>query len=177
MKKALLTTAAIIVSFTSLLAQSKQVSTLKTPVIPVEYRGHWQKGVFSLTSFEQHDGKYVGPANETSVSYFIEENGSAKEYFIANTNSYNCRLQVLGYREGKLVLNNLDATFEFQPTSGYYTSLSCFSKTPSKKPYTSKELYPEYSVKGFFRKDETGSVVLVTQNKDGGEGLLLRRIK
>src|ERR1051326_3989787 len=131
MKKHFVTALCTLLFSVTLPAQSKQA-------VPAEYTGHWQKGTFSLTSFEDYQGKYVGPANETSVSYVIEANGTAKEYFISNTNTYNCRMQILGYREGKMVLNNADNSFEFQPVTGYYHSLTCMSKTSTKKPYGEK---------------------------------------
>ena len=127
--------------------------------------------------FEQQDGKYVGPANETSVSYVIEENGVAKEYFISNTNTYNCRMQILGYREGTIKANSNDNSFEFQPTSGYYSSVSCMSKTKTKKPYGDKDLYPNYGAKLYVEKDGSGSPMLVAKNYQGGGELQLKKIR
>lgn len=159
-------------------AQTKQTTLpSSTSKIPRELLGHWQKGAFSLTSFEEQDGKYVGPANETSVSYVIEANGIAKEYFISNTNTYNCRMQVLGYREGALIPNASDNNFEFQPTSGYYYTISCMNKTKTKKPYGSSDLYPNYSVKLYVEKDDAGSPVLVTKNQKASGELRLKKIR
>jgi hypothetical protein len=162
----------------SLSAQSKQTaSPAPTFKIPKEFLGHWQKGTFSLTSFEEQDGKYVGPANETSVSYVIEENGTAKEYFISNTNTYNCRMQILGYREGALIANTNDNSIAFQPTSGYYYTVSCMNKTKTKKPYGSKDLYPNYRVKLYIEKDASGSPVMVTKNDNSSGELQLKKIR
>jgi len=165
-------------SWITISAQSKQTNSPgSTAKVPKEFFGHWQKGTFSLTSFEEQDGKYVGPANETSISYVIEENGIAKEYFISNTNSYNCRMQVLGYREGKLIANSSDNSFEFQPASGYYYTISCMNKTKTKKPYGSKDLYPDYGVKLYLEKDGSGTPQLVTKNQKASGELRLQKLK
>ena len=178
MKKSLFIAVLTGLSWISLSAQSKPtVSPKSASKIPKEWLGHWQKGTFSLTSFEQQDGKYVGPANETSVSYVIEENGVAKEYFISNTNTYNCRMQILGYREGTIIANSNDNSFEFQPTSGYYSSVSCMSKTKTKKPYGDKDLYPNYGAKLYVEKDGSGSPVLVAKNHQGSGELQLKKIR
>jgi hypothetical protein len=175
MKKYLFIVMLTALSCLSLSAQNTQAAS-STSKVPKAWLGHWQKGTFSLTSFEEQDGKYVGPANETSISYVIEENGVAREYFITNTNTYNCRMQVLGYREGKLVTSG-DNTFEFQPSSGYYYTVSCMNKTKTKKPYGAKDLYPEYSVKLYVVKDDSGAPVLVTKNAKASGELQLKKIK
>jgi hypothetical protein len=175
MKKYLFMVMLIALSCISLSAQNRQAAS-STSKVPKDWLGHWQKGTFSLTSFEEQDGKFVGPANESSISYVIEENGMAKEYFITNTNTYNCRMQVLGYREGKLVSGNGN-TFEFQPTSGYYYTVSCMNKTKTKKSYGTKDLYPEYSVKLYVDKDDSGAPVLVTKNAKATGELLLKKLR
>ncbi|TDH27296.1 hypothetical protein EXU57_06820 [Segetibacter sp. 3557_3] len=153
-----------------------QVTRVANKPVPKTWTGHWQKGNFSLSSFQDYNGKYIGPANETSVSYVINENGSAKEYFISNSVSYNCRMQILGFREGKLVVNAKDNSFEFQPSSGYYNMLSCMSKTATRKTYGEKDLYPAYVVRGSFQ-EVSGSLVLVTKNANSENGLTLRKIE
>ena len=157
-------------------AQAVNSKTSKQELTPECY-GHWQKGVFSLTSFEQPDGKYIGPANEMSLAYVFNKDGSAKEYFISNSNTYNCRMQVLGLRKGKLVVNGADNSFEFRPDSGYYTTLSCFAKAPVKKPYASQDLYPVYVAKGQCKIGADGTPELVTLRPDGTPGLVLRKIQ
>lgn len=49
--------------------------------------------VCDLLVTNKTNGKYVGYSNETSISYIIEVNVVANEYFFSNT--YNCRIQVL----------------------------------------------------------------------------------
>jgi hypothetical protein len=154
---------ALVICTTALTALA-QNSAKNSPKVPKAFLGHWQKGTFSLTSFEESNGKYVGPANEMSVSYVIQENGTAKEYFISNSTSYNCRTQILGFREGKIIINEAEQSFVFQPNAGYYTMLSCMSKTAGKKPYGAKDLYPVYQVKCFLKSDEKGQPVLVNSN-------------
>ena len=161
----------------TLLAQNKTATLSNAAAIKNALSGHWQKGVFSLTSFEEHNGKYVGPANEMSVSYVIDDAGNAREYFISNTNSYNCRMQILGYRAGKIVAHPTENVFEFQPTSSYYTSLTCMSKSTAKKPYTAKDLYPAYRVQLYLDKDDNGAPFLVTKNAEGAKGLQLQKMK
>lgn len=158
MQKHILTGLLICVTGLTSMAQHTAKSTSK---VPKAFLGHWQKGTFSLTSFEEANGKYVGPANEMSVSYVIKENGMAREYFISNSTSYNCRTQILGFREGKFSINEAEQSFIFQPSTGYYTMTSCMSKTASKKPYGAKDLYPAYQVKCFLKTDENGQPVLV----------------
>jgi hypothetical protein len=171
----------IFVSFLSWLAADAQnahtVSVPSKSTIPKEYQGHWQKGSFSLTSFEEYNGRYVGPANEMSISYVIDESGIAREYFISNTNSYNCRMQILGYREGKIMWNTEDNSFEFRPASGYYSTLTCMSKTATKKAYGTIDLYPNYRATGFFKRDENGAFQMILKRKDNTEGLSLKKIK
>lgn len=157
-------------------AQGKQSAASVTNATAKAYAGHWQKGVFSLSSFEEHNGKYVGPANETSVSYVIDANGVAKEYFISNTNTYNCRTQVLGFRTGKIIIHEKDQSFEFRPVSGYYTILSCMSKTAAKKPYGAGDLYPAYVVKGHLKKESSGATVLVTYTNGSASALELKKV-
>jgi hypothetical protein len=164
----------LLITFTALWAQNK--STAPT-AIPKAFLGHWQKGVFSLTSFEEPNGKYVGPANEMSVSYVIEASGKGKEYFISNSTTYNCRTQILGYREGQVIINASDNSFEFRPSSGYYTMLTCMSKSSTKKPYTGKDLYPAYSTRYYLSADDSGTPVLMAENSDGTKGLQLKKLQ
>ena len=177
MKKYITALLLLVFATGTLLAQSKQTTPTSAAALTKTLAGHWQKGVFSLTSFEEHNGKYVGPANETSISYVIDDAGNAREYFISNTNSYNCRMQILGYRAGKLVAHKTENVFEFQPTSGYYSTLTCMSKSTTKKPYTAKDLYPAYHVQLYLDKDANGVPVLVTKNAEGTKGLQLQKMK
>lgn len=177
MRKKLLTAIIIMVTTFNLNAQVKHTNVAASNnSIPKEYIGHWQKGTFSLTSFQEHNGKYVGPANETSISYVISESGICREYFISNTNTYNCRMEILGFREGKIEFNTTDNSFEFQPTNGYYSTLTCMNKVSTKKNYSSNDLYPGYNVKCQFKKDENGTLVLVTNNSKGTSQLTLKKI-
>jgi hypothetical protein len=177
MKKYITTLLLLVLVTGTLLAQNKQATPTNAAAFTKTLAGHWQKGVFSLSSFEEHNGKYVGPANETSLSYVIDNAGNASEYFISNINSYNCRTQILGYRTGKLVVHKTENVFEFQPTSGYYTTLTCMSKSTAKKPYTAKDLYPTYRVQLYLDKDANGAPVLVTKNAEGTKGLELQKMK
>src|SRR5690349_10916256 len=63
--------------------------------VPEELVGHWQIGTFSLTNFwNPATGQYVGNAGEASRSYRIAKDGTAEEFFIYNSASYNCRTQI-----------------------------------------------------------------------------------
>lgn len=155
-------------------AQQSQKPASASALMAKAFAGHWQKGVFSLSSFEEHGGKYVGPANETSVAYVIDAAGNAREYFISNSNTYNCRMQILGFRTGKIIINTADQSFEFRPSAGYYTTLSCMSKTAAKKQYSTNDLYPAYVVKGQLKTGADGHHVLVTYRNGSSHGLELK---
>jgi hypothetical protein len=113
--------------------------------VPDELIGHWQVGTFSLTNFwNPTTGQYVGNAGEASTSYKISKDGTAEEFFIYNSTSYNCRTEILGYRKGTIKINEAEKSFTFCPTSGYYRTANCFKKDWTRKEYGDKDLYPQY---------------------------------
>ena len=119
----------------------------KTSNVPKELLGHWQVGTFSMTNFwNPTTGQYVGNAGEASRSYKIAADGTAEEYFIYNSTSYNCRTQILGYRKGSVKMSTDKKSFTFCPSTGYYRSANCFKKEWVKKDYGEKDLFPAYQV-------------------------------
>lgn len=157
-------------------AMAQSSSTAK---VPKELIGHWQVGTFSLTNFwNPTTGQYLGNASEGSRSYQIAADGTAEEFFIYNSTSYNCRTQILGYRKGTIRLNVADKSFTFSPTSGYYRTANCFKKEWQKKEYGEKDLYPAYQVTYYWSvqgdklvvKEKPDATVVTTYQKISSSG-------
>jgi hypothetical protein len=142
--------------------------------VPKELIGHWQLGTFSLTSFwNPTTGQYLGNASEGSRSYQIAADGTAEEFFIYNSTSYNCRTQILGYRKGTIKIN-ANKSFTFCPTTGYYRSANCFKKEWQKKEYGEKDLYPAYQVTYFWSVQD--DKLIVKDNPDATTVTTYRKI-
>ena len=145
---------AFIVAAPALLAQTSPSG------MPKELVGHWQIGTLAMSSFwNPTTGQYVGNANEASRSYRFSADGTAEEFFISNTTSYNCRTQILGYRKGTLSFSTDKKSFTFCPSTGYYRSANCFKKEWTKKEYGANDLCPTYQVTYFWRVEEGALVV------------------
>lgn len=128
--------------------------------VPKELVGHWQLGTFAMTNFwNPATGQYAGNAGEASRSYQIAADGTAEEFFIYNSTSYNCRTQILGYRKGHLKLGDDGKSFTFYATTGYYRSANCFKKDWTKKAYSAKDLSPTYQVT-YYWSLENGTLVV-----------------
>ncbi|HYO20823.1 MAG TPA: hypothetical protein VER36_00370 [Flavisolibacter sp.] len=154
MKRSLFS-AILLVIVSALLAQPANTSK-----VPKELIGHWQLGTFSMTNFRNPTtGQYAGNAGEASRSYQIAADGTAEEFFIYNSTSYNCRTQILGYRKGTLKFSADGKSFTFCPTMGYYRSANCFKKDWAKKEYGTKDLYPAYQFTVYWSV-ENGALVL-----------------
>jgi hypothetical protein len=146
----------------SLLAPSLQAQTAKSDM-PKELIGHWQIGTFAMSNFwNPTTGQYVGNANEASRSYRFAADGTAEEFFIANTTSYNCRTQILGYRKGTLRFSSDGKSFTFCPSSGYYRTANCFKKEWTKKEYGVRDLCPTYQVTYYWQVEDGTLVVKET---------------
>lgn len=127
---------------------------------PKELVGHWQLGTFSLTNFwNPTTGQYVGNASEASRSYKIAGDGTAEEFFLYNSASYNCRTQILGYRKGTLKFSADGKSFTFCPTTGHYRTANCFKKDWAKKEYGEKDLFPTYQVT-YYWEVQNGNLVV-----------------
>ena len=158
MKKALL----YIILFIAPLAIFAQAIKPKSTEgsVPDELVGHWQIGTFSMTNFwNTTTGQYVGNAGEASRSYRIAKDGTAEEYFIYNSTSYNCRTEILGYRKGTIKINGAEKSFTFCPASGYYRTANCFKKEWTRKEYSGKDLCPEYQVT-YYWTIENGNLIV-----------------
>jgi len=112
--------------------------------VPDELVGYWLTGSTSIGSFWNYDGSYAGAAYEIAVGYKFYKNGNAKQYFYYTNTSYSCRSQILGYREGTVVFDTKNKTFEFFAASGNYRSYnSCQSQGNGQtKQYGAGDLYP-----------------------------------
>jgi hypothetical protein len=142
--------------------------------VPRELVGHWQLGTFSLTNFwNPTTGQYAGNAGEASRSYQIAADGTAEEFFIYNSTSYNCRTQVLGYRKGTIKFDKEAGSFTFCPSSGYYRTANCFKKDWQRKEYSGKDICPQYKVTLYW-KLEAGN--LVVSDSPGGATSIYKRI-
>ncbi|KUG07245.1 hypothetical protein [Solirubrum puertoriconensis] len=115
--------------------------------VPDELVGYWLAGSSSIGNFWGYDGRYAGPAYEIALGYRFYKNGTAKQYFYYTSTSTYCRTQVLGYREGTVVFDTRNKTFEFFAASGNYRHYNGCGSSQSPgygetKPYDSNELYP-----------------------------------
>lgn len=145
MKKALLYII-LLIAPTAVFAQANEPKSTEGSV-PDELVGHWQTGTFSMTNFwNATTGQYVGNAGEASRSYRIAKDGTAEEYFIYNSISYNCRTEISGYQKGTIKINVAEKNFTFCPASGYYRTANCLKKEWTRKEYSGKDLYPAYQV-------------------------------
>jgi|GEM_PF-5394824 len=145
-------------------------------MVPKELVGHWQLGTFSLTNFwNPTTGQYLGNASEGSRSYRIAADGTAEEFFIYNSTSYNCRTQILGYRKGTIKINAADKSFTFTPSSGYYRTANCFKKEWQKKEYGEKDLYPAYQVTYYWSVQS--DKLVVKETLDAASTTTYRRIE
>jgi hypothetical protein len=143
----------------SLLAQTGKSKTMET-LVPKELIGHWQLGTFAMTNFwNPTSGQYVGNAGEGSRSYQISADGTAEEFFIYNSTSYNCRTQIMGYRKGNLKIDAVAKSFTFCPTSGYYRTANCFKKEWKQTEYSGKDLCPQYQVTYYYSIQNSNLVV------------------
>ena len=143
--------------------------------VPEELTGHWQIGTFSLTNFwNPATGQYVGNAGEASRSYRIAKDGTAEEFFIYNSTSYNCHTQILGYRKGIIKINSADKSFTFCPTTGYYRTANCFKKDWERKEYSDKDLYPQYQVTYYWNIE--GNNMVVKTSPDAGTSTTYKKI-
>lgn len=111
--------------------------------VPDELVGYWLAGSTSIGNFWGYDGSYQGAAFELATGYMLFKDGRAREYFYYTSTSYNCRSQVLGYKEGTVEVNTANGTFTFYPASGNYRSYVCNGTSNGKtKAYGASELYP-----------------------------------
>lgn len=115
--------------------------------VPDELVGYWLAGSSSIGNFWSYNGTYAGPAYELALGYRLYKNGNAKQYFYYTSTSTYCRTQVLGYREGTVVIDARNKTFEFFGASGNYRSYNSCGSSQSPgygqtKQYDSSELYP-----------------------------------
>jgi hypothetical protein len=158
MKKLLFYFVFIAVS-SSAFAQTGQSKTTG-PAVPKELIGHWQLGTFAMTNFwNPTTGQYAGNAGEASRSYQISADGTAEEFFIYNSTSYNCRTQILGYRKGVLKIDAAAKSFTFCPASGYYRTANCFNKEWKRKEYSGKDLCPQYQLTYYWSLQDGNLVV------------------
>jgi hypothetical protein len=128
-------------------ALAKDGSATPRSAVPDALVGYWLGGSTSIGNFWGYDGSYKGAAYEVATGYAFQKNGNAKQYFYYTNTSYYCRTQVLGYREGTVVFDTKNNTFQFYATSGWYRNYNSCGQSTSpgfgeKKPYTSKDLYP-----------------------------------
>lgn len=112
--------------------------------VPDELVGYWLAGSTSIGNFWGYDGSYQGAAFELANGYMLFKDGRAREYFYYTNTSYNCRTQILGYKEGTVEVDVNKKTFTFYPNSGNYRKYaSCGGTDNGKtKAYGKEELYP-----------------------------------
>jgi len=143
-------------------------------LVPKELVGHWQLGTFSMTGFwNPTTGQFAGNAGETSRSYQIAADGTAEEFFIYNSTSYNCRTQIMGYRKGAIRFDAGSQSFTFCPSTGYYRTANCFKKDWQRKEYSGKDLCPQYKVT-YYWKVEDGN--LLVSDTPGGSSSIYKKI-
>ncbi|HZH66813.1 MAG TPA: hypothetical protein VEY10_18130 [Flavisolibacter sp.] len=155
-------------------AQTTKVKTGEAGV-PKELIGHWQVGTFAMTNFwNPTTGQYAGNAGEASRSYQISADGTAEEFFIYNSTSYNCRTQILGYRKGTLKIDAANKSFSFCPTTGYYRTANCFNKEWKRKEYSGKDLCPQYQLTYYWAL-QNGDL-LVKESPDATSSTVFKKI-
>lgn len=115
--------------------------------VPDELVGYWLNGTSSITNFWGYNGAYQGAAYELALGYQFYKDGRAREYFYYTNTSYNCRSQVLGYKEGTVEIDLENNTIKFYPADGNYRSYNTCSSSQNgaTKIYGASELYPAKS--------------------------------
>lgn len=163
----------LLTSITVCVAKDDTGNTPRSPV-PDELVGYWLTGSTSISNFWGYDGSYKGAGYEIATGYNFYKNGTAKQYFYYTSTSYYCRTQVLGYREGTVVFDTRNNTFQFYATSGDYRNYNACGSSHSpgygdKKVYSSKDLYPakKFVHDNWSRVTENGKTVLRVKIKDG----------
>ncbi|WP_276483414.1 hypothetical protein [Paraflavitalea pollutisoli] len=126
--------------------------------VPDDLVGYWLAGSTSIGNFWGYDGSYQGAAFELATGYRLYKDGRAREYFYYTSTAYNCRSQVLGYKEGTVEVSLTNNTITFYPASGNYRSFTCNGSGNGKvKQYGSAELYPtkksQYKDIGFTKEN------------------------
>lgn len=157
-------------------ATARDGGTGNTPrsAVPENLVGYWLTGSTSIGNFWGYDGGFKGAGYEIATGYMFYKDGRAKQYFYYTSTSYYCRTQVLGYREGTVVFDTKNNTFQFYATDGNYRNYNSCGKSQSpgygeKKPYAEKDLYPnkKFAYDNWSLVNENGKTIWRIKMEDG----------
>lgn len=155
-------------------AQQASNNNTQRSVVPDALVGYWLTGSTSIGNFWGYDGSYKGAGYEIATGYTFYKDGRAKQYFYYTSTSYYCRTQVLGYREGTVVFDTKNNTFQFYANSGNYRNYNSCGKSQSpgfgeKKNYTSGDLYPakKFSYSNWSLVTENNKTIWRIKMEDG----------
>lgn len=110
--------------------------------IPAELEGKWLNGTFSMSEWWSYDGKkYLGNPYTRSVAFNFSKAGESEFFLIIKTNSGYCTTEGFTYQKGKVVFNEAEHSFSFQPTTGNYRGFySCAAGSNFDRPAKPEEL-------------------------------------